>query len=269
MGVVTGGTLDGSPIQVSSEVIDEDTPSIHDGEAHPHGDVPQEDKPRTAIVAEYLAHGYVLSDPIIQKAVAFDRESQHRAHYTQCRTNIRHSSQKSTASLLDSCRSSTRSRNRQKHAPPSSKHRLAFSRKLPAHSRLLIAKSASRRKPTRRSALANHVRDDTYDRQLLGLTAHCADYDRILRSEFGQQARHFYTQTSNNIKSVHEEASRIAADKKQASGIASGALQTPGSGAAPVTTASSTSTVPASTSGVAPTSASTTAAATTSSGPVA
>lgn len=74
MGVVTGGTLDGSPIQVSSEVIDEDTPSIHDGEAHAHGDVPQEDKPRTAIVAEYLAHGYVLSDPIIQKAVAFDRE---------------------------------------------------------------------------------------------------------------------------------------------------------------------------------------------------
>ena len=34
----------------------------------------QEDKPRSRIVAEYLAHGYVLSDTAIQKAIALDNK---------------------------------------------------------------------------------------------------------------------------------------------------------------------------------------------------
>lgn len=40
-----GGTLDGSPIQVSSEELTDDHPSVagdHDG----HDDIPQESKPR-------------------------------------------------------------------------------------------------------------------------------------------------------------------------------------------------------------------------------
>ena len=36
--------------------------------------IPQEDKPRSRIVAEYLAHGYVLSDNAIQKAIALDQK---------------------------------------------------------------------------------------------------------------------------------------------------------------------------------------------------
>lgn len=68
-----GGTLDGSPIQVSSEELTDDHPSVH-GDAHDHDDIPQEAKPRTAIVAEYLASGYVLSEPIINRAVAFDQK---------------------------------------------------------------------------------------------------------------------------------------------------------------------------------------------------
>lgn len=44
------------------------------GDAHDHDDIPQEAKPRTAIVAEYLASGYVLSEPIINRAVAFDQK---------------------------------------------------------------------------------------------------------------------------------------------------------------------------------------------------
>jgi RNA recognition motif-containing protein len=34
----------------------------------------QEDKPRSRIVAEYLAHGYTLSDGVIQKAIALDNK---------------------------------------------------------------------------------------------------------------------------------------------------------------------------------------------------
>lgn len=36
-------------------------------------DIDQEDKPKAAIAAEYLAHGYVLGDHIIQKAIEVDR----------------------------------------------------------------------------------------------------------------------------------------------------------------------------------------------------
>lgn len=36
--------------------------------------VEQEDKPRSRIVAEYLAHGYVLGDHALQKAIALDQK---------------------------------------------------------------------------------------------------------------------------------------------------------------------------------------------------
>jgi hypothetical protein len=41
----------------------------------PEDHIEQEDKPRSRIVAEYLAHGYTLSDGVIQRAIALD--SQH------------------------------------------------------------------------------------------------------------------------------------------------------------------------------------------------
>ncbi|MCJ1409945.1 hypothetical protein MMC19_004029 [Ptychographa xylographoides] len=37
-------------------------------------EIGQEDKPRSRIVAEYLAHGYVLSDTAIQRAIALDQK---------------------------------------------------------------------------------------------------------------------------------------------------------------------------------------------------
>jgi hypothetical protein len=37
-------------------------------------DVPQEEKPRARIIAEYLAHGYKLSDQVIQRGIAFDQQ---------------------------------------------------------------------------------------------------------------------------------------------------------------------------------------------------
>ncbi|ORY84793.1 hypothetical protein BCR37DRAFT_344939 [Protomyces lactucae-debilis] len=44
--------------------------------AHEEGsDVPQEHKPRTAILAEVLSHGYVLGDTAIQKSIDFDKQN--------------------------------------------------------------------------------------------------------------------------------------------------------------------------------------------------
>ena len=37
-------------------------------------DISQEDKPRSRIVAEYLAHGYTISDSAIQRAIALDNK---------------------------------------------------------------------------------------------------------------------------------------------------------------------------------------------------
>ncbi|KAI4162870.1 MAG: hypothetical protein LQ342_003587 [Letrouitia transgressa] len=37
-------------------------------------DISQEDKPRSRIVAEYLAHGYTISDAAIQRAIALDNK---------------------------------------------------------------------------------------------------------------------------------------------------------------------------------------------------
>jgi hypothetical protein len=44
------------------------------GEQHDEQDVTQEDKPRARIVAEYLAHGYVISDKAIERALALDQQ---------------------------------------------------------------------------------------------------------------------------------------------------------------------------------------------------
>jgi len=52
----------GKPVEVSHE--------SKEGTA----EVEQEDKPRSAVAAEYLAHGYLLSDAAIEKAIATDKQ---------------------------------------------------------------------------------------------------------------------------------------------------------------------------------------------------
>ncbi|KAG9043032.1 hypothetical protein FS837_010115 [Tulasnella sp. UAMH 9824] len=68
-----GGSLDGSNLNVTSSVVSGD--EVHEepeasgsGETH----VRQEDKPRSGIVAEYLAKGYELGEPILQRAIDMD-----------------------------------------------------------------------------------------------------------------------------------------------------------------------------------------------------
>ncbi|KUL89023.1 hypothetical protein ZTR_05954 [Talaromyces verruculosus] len=45
-------------------------------------DIEQEDKPRSRIVAEYLAHGYTISDQAIQKAIALDQKHGFSSRFT-------------------------------------------------------------------------------------------------------------------------------------------------------------------------------------------
>lgn len=53
-----------------------------------HHDLEQEDKPRSRIVAEYLAHGYALSDTAIQKAIALDSQHGFSSRFMQVLSNF-------------------------------------------------------------------------------------------------------------------------------------------------------------------------------------
>ena len=51
-------------------------------------DLTQEDKPRSRIVAEYLAHGYVLTDSALQKAIALDNKHGVSNRFTSALSNF-------------------------------------------------------------------------------------------------------------------------------------------------------------------------------------
>jgi len=70
--------LGSAQVQVSSaasldEIAGGKTASSADEPTDKDG-VAQEDKPRARIVAEYLAHGYVISDKAIERAIALDQQ---------------------------------------------------------------------------------------------------------------------------------------------------------------------------------------------------
>ena len=67
--------LGSSQVQVSSAAgISELAGNNTDDASRDEHDISQEDKPRSRIVAEYLAHGYAISDTAIQRAIALDNK---------------------------------------------------------------------------------------------------------------------------------------------------------------------------------------------------
>lgn len=67
--------LGSSQVQVSSAAGISDLAGTNtDDASRDTDDLTQEDKPRSRIVAEYLAHGYVISDNAIQRAIALDNK---------------------------------------------------------------------------------------------------------------------------------------------------------------------------------------------------
>ncbi|KAF3927031.1 hypothetical protein ABW21_db0206819 [Orbilia brochopaga] len=66
--------LAGSAIQVAAAASLSDLSNDADG-ANPDADIEQEHKPRTAILAEYLANGYVLGDKVLQRGIEFDNKN--------------------------------------------------------------------------------------------------------------------------------------------------------------------------------------------------
>lgn len=53
-----------------------------------HNDIEQEDKPRSRILAEYLAHGYAISDQALQKAITLDQKHGFSSRFTSVLGNF-------------------------------------------------------------------------------------------------------------------------------------------------------------------------------------
>ncbi|KAG0656823.1 hypothetical protein C6P46_006927 [Rhodotorula mucilaginosa] len=82
--LLSGGSLEGATIEVTSD--DVEPPKVAQQAHAPastaatatssteHEPLNQEDKPRSAIVAEILAEGYTLSDSVVQKAIEADKQ---------------------------------------------------------------------------------------------------------------------------------------------------------------------------------------------------
>ena len=79
-----------SQVSVSSAAGLEDlaTSAKAGTDEHHEGDIAQEDKPRSRIVAEYLAHGYVLSDNAIQQAITLDKKHGVSSRFTSALANF-------------------------------------------------------------------------------------------------------------------------------------------------------------------------------------
>ncbi|KAF2761222.1 actin cytoskeleton protein [Pseudovirgaria hyperparasitica] len=74
--------LDNTQLGTSQVKVESAAPNTTAGEKAPaspettkdHDDVTQDDKPRSRVVAEYLAHGYHISDQAIERALAMDQQ---------------------------------------------------------------------------------------------------------------------------------------------------------------------------------------------------
>ncbi|KAH8690812.1 putative actin cytoskeleton protein [Talaromyces proteolyticus] len=62
--------------------------SANEAKDENHHDIEQEDKPRSRIIAEYLAHGYVVSDQAIQQAIALDNKHGFSNKFTSALSNF-------------------------------------------------------------------------------------------------------------------------------------------------------------------------------------
>ncbi|KAK7533875.1 uncharacterized protein J3D65DRAFT_460764 [Phyllosticta citribraziliensis] len=76
-------------VKVSSSKSLDDIAGGKAGEEFPKEDpIEQEDKPRARIIAEYLAHGYVISDRAIERALELDHKQGLSSRFTSALTNF-------------------------------------------------------------------------------------------------------------------------------------------------------------------------------------
>ncbi|KAL4965640.1 putative actin cytoskeleton protein (VIP1) [Aspergillus stella-maris] len=74
--------------QSLDDIAGSQTASAADAKDENHHDLEQEDKPRSRILAEYLADGYTISDQALQRAIAIDQKHGFSSRFTSVLSNF-------------------------------------------------------------------------------------------------------------------------------------------------------------------------------------
>jgi len=201
--MLNGGTLDGAHLEVTSTTEEPKSSVLPTESAAAHGDISQEDKPKAAIVAEYLAHGYVMGDHVVQRAIDFDQKQGISSRFLTFFNNL----DKSVGSRVVG-------------------QDKTVSGKVNEGAAAVVAKT---REVDQNRGVSNKFQEY---------------YNRIISTGVGQKVQAFYTTTQKQVLDVHEEAKRIAEEKKRAAGTATPTTATGATTAtteaAPVTAATTT-----------------------------
>jgi len=176
--LLDGGSLDGSILKITSSAS-----ASHPEEVTSHdGEIEQEHKPRTAVIAEVIAHGYVLSDKAIEQAIALDNSYGISARFLSFFKPLSEQAYNKAAAI-----------DQQHHV----------TEKVTSVATQADAKL--------------HVKDNVVMATNIGKNY----YENALRSTWGEKVKTFYTQTAKQVLDVHEEARRIA-DSRKSSTIPTG-----------------------------------------------
>jgi len=88
--LLDGTPLNEKPLTVTAAHNIDDIAGSHlapSGDIGPDGEILQENKPRTAVMAEYLAAGYTIGDSVLQKGIDFDRKTSFTSKFASYLTN--------------------------------------------------------------------------------------------------------------------------------------------------------------------------------------
>lgn len=189
--MLNGGTLDSAHLEVTTSSPEgAQTPVLPKSGDAPVGATTattfdQEDKPKAAIAAEYLAHGYLLGDHIIQRAIDVDNQKGISSRFL----NFVHGIDKTAG------------------------QRLVGENQTISHK---LQDDAHRLYSTAREADQQHGVSSRF----------LSYYTKALQTPIGQKVASFYNDTQKQVLDVHEEAKRLAAQKKAASRGASPPAET-------------------------------------------
>ncbi|KAJ5604809.1 hypothetical protein N7510_009963 [Penicillium lagena] len=75
-------------VEAAATLDDVAAPAAAESTKEGEHEISQEDLPRSRIIAEYLAHGYVVSDNAIQKAIALDQKHGFSTRFTTALSNF-------------------------------------------------------------------------------------------------------------------------------------------------------------------------------------
>ncbi|KAF8540631.1 hypothetical protein BDD12DRAFT_832711 [Trichophaea hybrida] len=91
--LLDGTALNNSPIHVTAAHSIDEIAGDHlatSAAIGPDGEIPQEAKPRTAILAEYLAHGYAVGDTALQRSIELDKKHNISSRFASYLTGALH-----------------------------------------------------------------------------------------------------------------------------------------------------------------------------------